>query len=244
MLFLNTRIRPLSPSSEHHLKRLQVESHHLPLLTIQPANCHQIARFNAIAWHLYDALVFTSPPSVEAALAIRPLPTYLPYFAMGPQTQQALKQIGIEAVAPQQIPGTLALAKQLTMQLTGSKSLLIVTGSPINPLLEDALVAANFAVHCVDLYTRLVDPDQTINIKQTLKNAQSCVLLITSMTTLNAIAHALPSQDHIDHCTLLVISDRLAKAARTYWRGRLHIAADASDAALIAAIESLGPFQS
>ena len=149
-----------------------------------------------------DCVVVLSPHAVTPKLGHYQAPC----FAIGPSTQQALAQYGIEADIPTQAD-SVHLLQLLSYQK--SQHILIACGEHTRPWLTQQLIAQGIQVTQWIRYRRVPNPDLS---DQLPSNPQTIThILATCVTTLHVLANTLP---HLDY-PLLCLSKRIEKEAKS-----------------------------
>ena len=206
-----------------------------PALEIREPRNPEVARALLAAANGFDLLIFVSANAVERAAADLPTPLSPPIAAVGEATARALRRHGL---VPSILPLGGAdseglLAAPALADVTG-KRVLIVRGEGGRALLGDTLGARGAAVRHAEIYRRALpaaDPAallagwrETVDVVTVTSRELLDNLLVLLGDAGRALLLATP---------LVVISDRLAAAARAAGFGRVTVADSALDEAVL-----------
>ena len=213
----------------------------LPALEIEPVELDAGARAR-LAPDGFDWTIYTSANSVESALRQLPRPTRTRIAAVGRGTARALAEHGLVVQA---VPATTAdseglLALDAFASIAGRR-ILILKGEGGRTLLREELERRGATVVTGDLYRRVPATPDAAALADLGRDLDSgtVVVAVTSAESLAALLAAIPDArlPRLRDATLLVPGERVAAAARTQrWRGPVHVAASAEDAAMAAAL--------
>ncbi|MCU0235281.1 MAG: uroporphyrinogen-III synthase [Thermoanaerobaculales bacterium] len=209
-----------------------------PAVEIQEPRELESARSLLAAANGFDLLVFVSANAVERAADHLPSPLRAWMAAVGEATARALRRHGLE---PSILPVGSAdseglLAAPGLADVTG-KRVLIVRGEGGRPLLGDALAARGAEVRYAEVYRRALpaaDPAALLaGWRETVH-----VVTVSSRELLDNLLVLLgdAGRARLLATPLVVISDRLAAAARTAGFTRVAVAASALDEAVLEGI--------
>ena len=213
----------------------------LPALAIEAVELDAGARAS-LAPDGFDWTIYTSANSVESSLRQLPRPTRTRIAAVGRGTARALAEHGLVVQA---VPATTAdseglLALDAFASIAGRR-ILILKGEGGRTLLREELERRGATVVTGDLYRRVpAAPDAAAlaDLGRALDSG-AVVVAVTSAESLAALLAAIPDArlPRLRDATLLVPGERVGAAARTQrWRGPVHVAASAEDAAMAAAL--------
>jgi uroporphyrinogen-III synthase len=213
----------------------------LPALEIEPVELDSAAR-ERLAPDAFDWTIYTSANSVESSLRQLPRPTRTRIAAVGRGTARALEEHGVVVHA---VPATTADSEGLlaldAFASVAGRRILILKGEGGRKLLREELERRGAAVVTADLYRRVhATPDAAAlaDLGRALDGGD-VVVAVTSAESLAALLAAIPDSrlSRLRDATLLVPGERVGAAARTQrWRGPVHVAASAEDAAMAAAL--------
>jgi uroporphyrinogen-III synthase len=208
----------------------------LPGLSLHGAADPQHARTQWLASQRDDVLIFTSPAAVRYALALAPLATQGTAIAVGRSTARALQRHGIAAQVPasrQDSEGVLGLP---SLQQPQGKRVALVGAPGGRGLMQQQLTERGAVLREVHVYRRAASR-LTRRHQQAVQQlpAMACVLL-SSAEALQNLQEQLsaPAWARLCRATAIVSSERIAEAARAAGFVRIHQAASANQADLLA----------
>jgi len=213
----------------------------LPALEIEPVEIDAGARAR-LAPDSFDWTIYTSANSVESSLRQLPRPTRTRIAAVGRGTARALAEHGVVVHA---VPATTADSEGLlaldAFASVAGRRILILKGEGGRTLLREELERRGAAVVTGDLYRRVRAAPDAVALADLGRALDSgaVVVAVTSAESLAALLAAIPDArlSRLRDATLLVPGERVAAAARTqHWRGAVHVASSAEDAAMAAAL--------
>jgi uroporphyrinogen-III synthase len=196
----------------------------------------------------YDDLLFISANAVRYGL--RALfgeqvlwPPGCRCFAVGERTADALRVCGARVLTPGDDMRSEALLALPELHSMAGRRVLLVRGEGGRDLLRDALCARGARVDELVCYRRspvAVDPPALGSL---LQREHIRVILISSGEAMGHLSALLKSQENtnlaLDEVTVIVPSERVAALARSAgWRA-IQVAANASDDAMLAALQTL-----
>lgn len=219
---------------------------HLPLLAIEPVDpLPEEERQRILDLERYDHLIFVSANAARIGLAC--IDDYWPqrpaqqqYWAVGESTALALKKAGLAAERPggdMSSEGLLALDGLMTVQ---GQKILIVKGEGGRTMLEDTLQARGAEVSSLRCYRRRTVQHEASTCIALVSKPTTALILISSGEGLDVLSGLLQPREHTNLASipLIVPSPRVAeKANQLGWRS-IECAANASDAAVLAATET------
>lgn len=193
-------------------------------------------------------VVFTSPRAVEHGLAQLPadLLDGCRVAAIGPTTARQLREAGI-AVALQAERGhtsedLLAVVPAPDPAAPdGAREAFILTAPGGRGALADGLRSRGYRPHLLLVYERK-PADLDAAIVETLRDAERVLSVWTSAEAIHSLAQRLPGACWTRLCAgeWLVISERLARVARSFHPGEVHLAPGPANADLVSAVQALG----
>jgi uroporphyrinogen-III synthase len=166
------------------------------------------------------------------------LSTQLQLISVGPATTQALvaAQLTPVLMPAEQFSSEGILALPIMQQVTGL-SVVIFTGEAGRMHLPEILRARNAQVSVVEVYRRVRPKCQPQAVIESLQRGEIDVVLSTSEESLRnlLIMLGVNAQPYLRKVALLVVSERVQAVAHELgWQGKILVANNASDAALLA----------
>lgn len=231
----------LRPQGGHAALRAAAARHGAGLLALSPWKLQPrdaaAVRTELRAALACDIVVFTSPPAVRFAAALRPLQRKRgqAWIAVGDGTAVALVRAGIDAVttpARSDSEGLLALPE---LQAVRGRRIGLVTAPDGRGLLAASLRERGAELHRADVYARVPQPLSPRALqKLTALDVRAC-LLLSSGEALARVLEQLPPRlaDKLRRAPVAAASERLATLARTAGFGRVHVAASPQPAQLL-----------
>jgi uroporphyrinogen-III synthase len=209
----------------------------LPGLSLRAAADPQHARTQWLASQRDDVLIFTSPAAVRYALALAPLAkTHGTVIAVGQGTARALQRHGIAAHVPasrQDSEGVLGLPP---LQQPEGKHVALIGAPGGRGLMQQQLAERGALLREAQVYRRAASR-LTRRHQEAVRQlpAMACVLL-SSAEALQNLQDQLSASAWAQLCraTAVVSSERIAEAARAAGFLRIHRAASANQADLLA----------
>lgn len=212
---------------------------HFPAITAAHSPLFDIAPLPA-EWPLLspDGIIFISKNAVWHSPAL-PTACNAPLYAVGPVTAEALAERFPRHPTPAKTPehdfsseGLLALP---ALQNVMEQNWLIVRGVGGRETLKHSLLKRGAAVTYCECYAR-----QTLTIPEAATTSTADIWVVTSAATLQALTPQLNIQSKM----LIVSSPRLATLAKSLGWQAIHLAENATDAALFKQISAtLGQLQ-
>ncbi len=187
-----------------------------------------------------DVVVFTSPPAVRAAAALRSL---VPgggtraWLAVGSATAAALRRAGCRQVlAPARMDSEGLLALPALADVAGSR-VGLVTAPGGRGLLAATLAAAGATIARADVYTRVPTPPSAARVAALLTLPGPWLLPVSSGEALeHTLAHLpAPAVVRLRQARVVAASTRLAELAARHGFDDVRCAADARPVSLLAA---------
>ncbi len=212
---------------------------HFPALEIVPPADPGPARERLGRAGEHDWLVFVSPTAVERAVALRPQPPAdARVAAVGRGTARALRAAGWPVhVEPESGADSESLLARPELAGLAGRSVLLVKGEGGRALLRRTLEARGARLAVADVYRRRCPAGDL----GPLVAAEAQVLVVTSSEALgNLLAMAGRDREWLLGRELVVIHPRIAERARELGFARVHPAAGAEPAQLLAVLAGLG----
>ena len=194
--------------------------------------------------HEFDWAIFISPNAVTYAqhwlTAVGGLPSGLTVAAVGQGSAQALERVGIavDLVPSGRFDSESLLAMPRLSQVQGQRVILF-RGEGGRELLADELTRRGATVAYAEVYRRVKPATDPTELLHHLGRHEIQVAVVTSTEGLHNLYDLLgvAGQDWLRDATLVLLSERSAGIARTLGlRGTLHVAKQATDAAILEAL--------
>lgn len=187
----------------------------------------------------YDLLIFVSRNAVEYGFDLLPdtLPASQQVAAVGASTAAALEDCGLEpTLVPQRYDSEGLLELPQLADMTG-KRVLILRGNGGRELLADTLRERGAEVDYAEVYRRLIPQRSAANLVKGWENWID-VVVVSSGEILDNLVQMLGDDGlaKLQQTPLVVVSERIAEQARTRGLRKLHLAANATDDAILAAL--------
>ena len=218
----------------------------LRLPTIEIAAPADPAALSAVLDRLreFSFAIFISPNAVLQAVPLLRarggVPETLRLAAVGQGTRRALQEAGFENVlAPDKRFDTESLLELLPRALVAGKNILIVRGAGGREQLAESLIARGAQVSHAECYQRTPPRAPDAAILARLRHGDIDILTVTGLGGLRNLYNLVGESGcaQLLATPLLVVSERQAQAARELgFHAGLHIATQASDAAILAAL--------
>ncbi|HET7370394.1 MAG TPA: uroporphyrinogen-III synthase [Gammaproteobacteria bacterium] len=214
---------------------------HFPAIVIEPLPLDAAAADAVAHPDRFDLVICVSPSAAAQLFATcsAPWPATLPAAGVGPGTAAALRRHGIEnIIEPAEGAGAEALLAVPALADLHGKRILIAAGIGGRNLLNNTLRARGAEVATVRLYRR-VPPQDGQALFDWLGRYPDAILLVTSIAALDHLTALAADGDRerLLNAQLVVPSPRVVKKAAISGYRRVVQAADASDTALIEALE-------
>lgn len=216
-----------------------------PAIVIEPLPLQATAADIIANLDTFDLVICVSPSAAAQLFAVRPQPwpEDLAAAAVGPGTAAALRGQGIkQIIEPTEGAGAEPLLAVPALANLQGRRVLIAAGADGREVLEDALRARGADLTVLPLYRRVPPPDGQ-RLFDWLGRHPDAALLVTSVAALDHLTGLATgaNRERLLNTQLVVPSPRVVKKAEISGYRRLVQAADASDAALIAALEQWRP---
>ncbi|HET6724832.1 MAG TPA: uroporphyrinogen-III synthase [Gammaproteobacteria bacterium] len=222
------------------LRALGADTLAFPAIVIEPIALDAVATASLRRLSGFDLVVFVSPSAVARLFDVRPgtWPAALGAAAVGAGTAAAVVDHGVaNVIAPEAGAGAEALLALPELADMTGKRVLIAAGGGGSDRLENALCDRGAETVRVELYRR-APPMDGAALFEWLERQRDPALLVTSIAALDHLTALAADADRerLLASPLVVPSPRVVKQAE--FLGYRHIirAADATDAALIAAL--------
>ncbi|MFA7592275.1 MAG: uroporphyrinogen-III synthase [Thiohalobacteraceae bacterium] len=212
-----------------------------PVLDILPASDPTGVQAALARLGDYDLAIFVSTNAVShtlAALTPRPWPPQVAVAAVGSATARALTAQGLEAIHPPHEFTSEALLALPALQQMAGRRVLILRGDGGREHLRAALLARGARVDYLEVYRRAQSAADPTALLAEWRRGIDAVLLASGETLrqLQAIIGTL-GEPLLRTATLVVAHARTAELARSLGAGgTIVVAADATDAAMLAAV--------
>lgn len=186
-----------------------------------------------------DIVLFTSPNAVRSAHALQALSARRrqTVLAVGSGTRNALRRLGIGALAPTRMDSE-GLLGMPALGDVGGRKVGLVTGAGGRNLLAPALRGRGAALVRADTYRRVpapLPPRMHAALATALASSSRLLLVLSSAEACQQVLVQLtpPLQERLSSIAVVAASPRLAKAARDAGFRRIAIAPSARPAALL-----------
>lgn len=217
--------------------------HRLPALAIEPAHDRQQVADLRTRLAQFQLAVFVSANAVHHGLpllqAAGALPSSLAVAAVGEATARALHVAGIhEVTVPTGRFDSEALLALPALTNVAGKRILIVSGEGGRELLAHTLTARGARVEHLCCYRRVLPEVDVTPVLTAWRGGEIDIVTATSVDALQNL-HALlgpEGQAQLAGSVLVVVSERIAQAARALGIGTVLVSEAASDGAILRAI--------
>lgn len=221
---------------------IQPAFHYLPV----DAGAEQPADLAALAGVAQgDLLLFTSPRAVEHGLPQVPRDAMgrLRIAAIGPATARALARCGVRTTLQAESGFTSEdLLRTLAQEVKGrtGQAAFILAAPGGRTALAEGLTKLGLATRTLMVYRAEAEPLDREALAR-LDSARGVLSVWTSANAMRALSQRLPPATWFRLCQgdWLVISDRLARLARAYGPGAVHLANGPGNDALVSSIRNL-----
>jgi uroporphyrinogen-III synthase len=183
-----------------------------------------------------DVLIFTSPAAVRYALALAPCDTRATVIAVGTGTARALQRYHIRAQIPAARQDSEGLLQLPSLQQLQGKHVALITAPGGRGLLQEQLVTRGASLREVHVYCRGAPRLNRRHVDAVLHLPANACILVSSGEAIRHLMERLPEAAIRQLCqtTAIVSSERIAEQARLAGFTRLHVAASAGQADLLA----------
>jgi uroporphyrinogen-III synthase len=225
------------------------EAHYQPLLELQPlAQLPPSERQMLLDLDRYQHVIFVSGNAVHFGMACigdywPQLPVGLAWYAIGDATAGLLRDIGVEAITPGAVMTSEGLLSVSGLQAVRYERILIVKGRGGRSALREALERRGATVDELPCYQRSCPELPAGELADRLAKWAIDWVLISSGEGLSNLQSLLRSSEttKFNDIGLIVPSERVARMAREAGFGRIVMAENASDVAMLLALEELNP---
>lgn len=225
------------------------QAHHLPLLDLQPLpRLPPEERQRVLALAEFDHVIFISANAVRYGMAVvedywPQLPVGIHWYAVGAGTARALAGHGISAQAPERDMTSEGLLALPGLQQVAGARILIVKGEGGRATLAQALSARGARVETLACYRRCPPKLLPGELAGAIARWQIGVIMISSGEGLANMLALLDRTEtsNLQSVTLLLPSARVAAAARAAGFRHIVVAENASDEAMLHALEQWCP---
>lgn len=184
-----------------------------------------------------DVLIFSSPAAVRYALALSPCVTRAAVIAVGSGTASALRRHGVDAQVPASRQDSEGLLQLPSLRQPAGKRVALITAPGGRGLLQEQLVARGASLRETHVYGREAPRLNRRHIEAVLHLPATACVLLSSAEAIQYLKERLPDEawQRLCEATAIVSSERIAAQARLSGFTRLHRAASAGQADLLAA---------
>lgn len=237
-----TRPEAQNPAWQQQLASLGAQTFSLPLLAITPVHsaCDKQAIKNSILdLDQFSAVIFVSQNAVTHGFSWienywPQLPIGVKFYAVGSKTAAAVRRFNASVTQCGQAMNSEALLALPGLQQVAGQKILIFRGKGGRPKLATELQARGAKVAYCELYERQLPP-QAAQHCQTLPAANRHIIPLFSGDTLANLMAVLPTTLHKNAITLVLPAERVAQQARANGFTHIHVAHNASEAAMLEA---------
>jgi uroporphyrinogen-III synthase len=162
------------------------------------------------------------------------------FATVGAGTRDSLASYGVNNIIyPLTEVGSQALLETLAQEQVAGKHVVIFKGDSENDSLEEGLKARGAIIHPIICYERKHSQDSPQPLVHALENGHMDIIITTSGDGLKALVKLLPEFLHeaLFKRPVVVVSDRIREIAKTLGFATILLAKDASDEAIVAAVE-------
>ena len=218
---------------------------HEPLMRLEAlAELSAVQRQQLLDLDTYQHLIFVSANAVRYGMERiadywPQLPVGLNWYGVGAATASLLRDYGIPVTAPEQAMNSEALLALPALRSVFGDKVLIVRGEGGRTLLREELQRRNARVEDFPCYRRLCPQIPPGELARRLQQAKITVIMISSGEGLvNLLALLSPEETTKFRDTVLIVpSSRVAQMAVDAGFGAVVTAANASDAAMLRALQ-------
>lgn len=210
----------------------------LPGHSLRGASDPQHARTQWLQAQHDDVLIFSSPAAVRYAMALAPLKkAHRAVIAVGKATARALQRHGVDAQVPaarQDSEGVLALPP---LQRSGGMRVALVGAAGGRGLMQQRLAERGASLREVHVYQRAASRLTRRHREAVQQLPAAACILLSSAEALQNLRSQLPATawERLCQATAVVSSERIGEAAQAAGFLRVHRAASANQADLLAA---------
>ena len=231
------------------LEGLGYRVHHQPLLELEPVGeLGPGQRRIAMQLDLYQHVIFVSANAVRLGMDCLAdywpqLPVGLNWYAVGEATARRLESYGIRAITPGETMSSEGLLALGPLQSVEGHRVLIVRGEGGRTLLREALSARGARVEELACYRRKCPSLPAGALGGLLETSGIQLILVSSGEAMANLQALLSPQEttKFRHIGLLVPSHRVASLAAEEGFDHILVADNASDAAMLRAVQAFTP---
>ncbi len=231
------------------LGRLGYRVHHQPLLELEPIEeLGPGQRRIAMQLDLYQHVIFVSANAVRFGMDCLAdywpqVPVGLNWYAVGGATASLLETYGIAAISPGEVMSSEGLLALGPLQSVEGHRVLIVRGEGGRTLLRDQLTGRGALVEELACYRRKCPVLPPGALSTLLEESGIQLILVSSGEAMANLQALLSPQESTKfrHIGLLVPSQRVASRAAVEGFDHVLVADNASDAAMIRAVQAFTP---
>lgn len=229
------------------INRLKGVAVHYPLLEIVPlaledTERRQHTRQLFLDLDLYHHVIFISTNAVQYGVDWiddfwPQLPVGIQWHAIGGATAKTMVERGLDAAVPTVAMNSEALLQLLDLQSMAEKKVLIVRGVGGRDYLSKELSQYGAKVDYAECYQRQRPNKPQGELNGIIKTQAIDMICVNSGESLENLC-ALADNDLVKSIALLVPGERVAKLAQEKGFAKLEIAENASDVAVVAALQN------
>lgn len=194
----------------------------------------------------FDLAIFISPNAVHKAMNVirarRTLPAGMRLAAVGRGSAKALGHFGVrDVIAPSGKFDSEALLALPELAAMSGRRVLILRGDGGRELLAETLRARGAEVEVAECYRRGRPQTDTAPLLRTMARGELDIVTVTSIQSLRNLYDLVGKlgQQWLVKTPIVVVSERMALACREFgFKQPPIVAAEASDAAILAALEA------
>lgn len=216
-----------------------------PVLEIRPAADIHAVQAGLARLANYDLAIFVSANAVQhtlAALAARPWPGHVAIAAVGAATARALERQGLRvAHCPAGAFTSEALLELPELQHLAGRRILILRGDGGREHLRDCLVARGAEVEYLEVYRRAQPQTDPAPLLGQWRAGAIDAVLVASTDSLEKLVAIIGTLGHgLLRATPLIVGNARTRdrARQLGLDGSVAVAADATDAAMVAALQA------
>ena len=190
----------------------------------------------------YQHLIFISANAIRLGMKViedfwPQLPAGLNWYAVGEPSSLALAAYGVTALAPQSQMNSEGLLALPQLRSVNGERILIFKGEGGRTVLRDSLAGRGAQVTQLSLYRRRCPLQLQEQWRRCLSQEQAVILLNSGEALENLLLLAQPGQG-VDRPALIVAGARVATLARDAGFTEVYQAENASDVAMLAALNA------
>ncbi len=218
----------------------------LDIEAVQEPRQKQALKNLILEFDRFDQVIFVSQNAVRETLTWLDqywpqLPDGIQYLAVGQKTAEALTAYGIDAVSCRRAMDSEELLSLPELQDVGGRKILICRGRGGRPHLAEVLEARGARVVFGEFYERCLPSDaiEAMGRSDFLKGRYREIISVFSGESLSNLVEVLEAApDHWRETPVLVPGERVAQQARTFGFSQVITAINATESAMLEALES------